>query len=299
MPPLLKLLRPHQWTKNVFCFAGVVFGGRLGETDAMLKALGVFACFSAISSATYIFNDIRDRELDKIHPKKRKRPITSGAVSVGSASLIGVILLIAGLSGAYVLGRDAGDSVLTCLLIYLSINFFYCIDLKHRAIIDVNCIASGFVFRVLSGIYVLGDMPTVWIVLCTFSLALLLALAKRRGELTALEGGSGEQQRPVLWSYTIPFVDTLINSAATVTVMSYSLFTVLGGKNPALCATIPIVYYGIMRYKFLTMVKGRSEEPEKVMLKDKGMVFSLVCWAIVYLVIESSQIQLFEAAPLP
>ncbi|MFT4692311.1 MAG: 4-hydroxybenzoate polyprenyltransferase [Limisphaerales bacterium] len=295
MFPLLKLLRPHQWTKNVFCFAGVVFGGRLGEADALLKALGVFACFSAISSATYVFNDIRDRDLDRIHPKKRKRPIASGAVSVGTASIVAVLLLAVGLSGAYVLGRDSNDSVITCLLIYLGVNFMYCIDLKHRAIVDVNCIASGFVFRVLSGIYLLGDMPTVWIVLCTFSLALLLALAKRRGELTALEGGAGEHQRPVLWSYTVPFIDMLISSAATVAIMSYSLFTVLGGKNPALCVTIPIVYYGIMRYKFLTMVKGRSEEPEKVMLKDKGMLFTLFAWGVVYMVIESSNIQLFQA----
>lgn len=294
MPPLLKLLRPHQWTKNVFCFAGVVFGGRLAETDAHLKALGVFACFCAVSSATYIFNDIRDRELDKVHPKKQRRPIASGEVAVLTASVICVLLLAGGLTGAWFLGRESSDSVLICLLTYLSVNFAYCVDLKHRAIVDVNCIASGFVLRVLSGIYLLGDMPTVWIVLCTFTLALLLALAKRRGELVAIEQGTGEDQRPVLWSYTLPFVDTLINSAATVSVVAYSLFTVLGGKNPALCLTIPIVYYGIMRYKFLAMVKLRTEEPEKVMLKDKGMLFSLFTWVIAYLTIERSGLNLFR-----
>lgn len=294
MPPLLKLIRPHQWTKNVFCFAGVVFGGRLAEPDAHLKALGVFACFCAVSSATYVFNDIRDRGLDKQHPKKRNRPIASGKVSVGTAAVACVVLLICGLLGAYQLGLDSGDSVLICLLTYLSINFAYCVDLKHRAIVDVNCIASGFVLRVLSGIYLLGDKPTVWIVICTFTLALLLALAKRRGELESIQQGSGEEQRPVLWSYTLPFLDTLINSAATVSVVAYSLFTVLGGKNPALCITVPIVYYGIMRYKFLAMVKHRTEEPEKVMLKDKGMLFSLVAWVITYLVIERSELDLFR-----
>jgi len=278
----------------VFCFAGVVFGGRLAELDAHLKALGVFACFCAVSSATYIFNDIRDRELDRMHPKKKHRPIASGQVPVSLAAVIGLLLLAAGLTGAWFLGRDSSDSVLICLLTYLAINFAYCVDLKHRAIVDVNCIASGFVLRVLSGIYLLGDMPTVWIVLCTFTLALLLALAKRRGELVGLEQGTGEEQRPVLWSYTIPFVDTLINSAATVSIVAYSLFTVLGGKNPALCLTIPIVYYGIMRYKFLAMVKLRTEEPEKVMLKDKGMVFSLVMWVITYLAIERSGLNLFR-----
>lgn len=294
MPPLLKLIRPHQWTKNVFCFAGVVFGGRLAEPDAHLKALGVFACFCAVSSATYVFNDIRDRELDKEHPKKKNRPIASGKVSVPTAAVVCVLLLVAGLLGAYQLGLDSSDSVLICLLTYLSINFAYCVDLKHRAIVDVNCIASGFVLRVLSGIYLLGDKPTVWIVLCTFTLALLLALAKRRGELESIQQGSGEEQRPVLWSYTLPFLDTLINSAATVSVVAYSLFTVLGGKNPALCITIPIVYYGIMRYKFLAIVKRRTEEPEKVMLKDKGMLFSLVTWVITYLVIERSGLDLFR-----
>jgi len=294
MPPLLKLLRPHQWTKNVFCFAGVVFGGRLTEADAQLKALGVFACFCAISSATYVFNDIRDRELDKQHPKKKNRPIASGKVGVPLAGFACVLLLISGLSGAYVLGQDSSDSVLTCLLIYLSVNFAYCVDLKHRAIVDANCIASGFVLRVLSGIYLLGDKPTVWIVLCTFTLALFLALSKRRGELLAIQQGSGEDQRPVLWSYNLPFLDTLITSAATVSVVAYSLFTVLGGKNPALCMTIPIVYYGIMRYKFLAIMKGRSEEPEKVMLKDKGILCSLIVWVISYLTIENSGLDLFR-----
>lgn len=294
MPPLLKLLRPHQWTKNVFCFAGVVFGGRLTDTDAHLKALGVFACFCAVSSATYIFNDIRDRELDKRHPKKKHRPIASGKVSVASASFICVAMLATGLTGAYFLGLESSDSVVTCLLTYLFINFAYCVDLKHRAIIDVNCIASGFVLRVLSGIYLLGDKPTVWIVLCTFTLALLLALAKRRGELLSLNDTSGEDQRPVLWSYNLPFIDTLLTSAATVSVVAYSLFTVLGGKNPALCMTIPIVYYGIMRYKFLAIMKGRSEEPEKVMLRDKGMIFALVMWIITYLLIENSGLDLFR-----
>lgn len=294
MHPLLKLLRPHQWIKNLFCFAGVVFGGHLAEPDAYLKALGVFACFCAVSSATYIFNDIRDRELDRQHPKKQKRPIASGQVSVPVASFACGLMLFVGLAGGYVLGRESSASVLICLLIYLLINYAYCVDLKHRAIIDVNCIASGFVLRMLSGIYLLGDMPTVWIVLCTFSLALLLALAKRRGELAALKRGTGEEQRPVLWSYTLPFLDSLINSAATFSVVAYSLFTVLSGKNQALCLTVPIVYYGIMRYKFLTMVKGRTEEPEKVMLSDKGMLFSLVCWLIAYLVIERSGITLFR-----
>ena len=294
MPPLLKLLRPHQWTKNVFCFAGVVFGGRLGETNSLVLAAGVAACFCAISSTIYVFNDIRDRELDRRHPKKCKRPIASGRVGVPLAGTVAVLLLSAGLTGAWWLGRESNDSVITCLLIYLAINFAYCVDVKHRAILDVNCIASGFVLRVLSGIYLLGDIPTVWIVLCTYTLALLLALAKRRGELVGLQEGGEGDQRPVLESYNIPFLDSLMNSAATVSVVAYALFTVMGGKNPALCVTIPFVYYGIMRYKFLAMVKNRSEEPEKVMLKDKGMVTSLIMWVVLYLAIERSGVQLFR-----
>ncbi|MBL6765953.1 MAG: decaprenyl-phosphate phosphoribosyltransferase [Verrucomicrobiae bacterium] len=294
MPPLLKLLRPHQWTKNVFCFAGVVFGGRLGEVDSLLKAAMVAACFCGAASVIYIFNDISDRELDRQHPKKRLRPIASGRVGVPLAALVALILLVAVLTGAWSLGRSSHDSVITCLLLYLGINFAYCVDLKHRAILDVNCIASGFVLRVLSGIYLLGDKPTVWIVLCTYTLALLLALAKRRGELMGLTLGAEAEQRPVLESYSIPFLDTLINSAATFSIVAYSLFTVMGGKNPALCTTIPFVYYGIMRYKFLAMVKNRTEEPEKVMLKDRGMVASLIAWIILYLLTERSDVQLFR-----
>jgi len=310
MPPILKLLRPHQWAKNVFCLAGVVFGTRLTDPHAHLKALAVFAFFCAASSAIYVYNDYRDRERDKLHPKKRERPIASGKVSLGLASVVGLLLAVLAVGGAafvdwWILSHSPTDAGITgtavlppwpttlCVLSYLFLNFCYTVELKHRPLIDVNCVAFGFVLRLLAGIWVLGDTPTVWIALCTFTLALLLAIAKRRSELATFDPAH-EDQRPVLLAYTLPFLDSLINSAATLTVVAYALFTTLSGKNPTLFATVPIVYYAVMRYKLLTIVRGQAEEPEKIVLKDKGIQASVILWVLFYLAITHGDVRLFR-----
>ena len=310
MPPLLKLLRPHQWAKNAFCFAGVVFGARLQEPHALLNALAVVACFCAASSAIYVFNDTRDRDRDRLHSKKKSRPIASGQVSVGLASITGLVLAFAAIGGALFLdwwilshspkgGGVTGGAVLPpwpttlCVGLYVFLNFCYTVELKHRPIIDVNCVAAGFVLRLLAGIWVQGDTPTVWIVLCTFTLALLLAIAKRRSELATFDPAH-EDQRPVLLNYTLPFLDSLINSAATVTVVSYALFTTLSGKNSTLFVTVPIVYYAVMRYKLLTMVRGQAEEPEKIVLKDRGIQASIILWVLFYMTIVHADLRLFR-----
>jgi 4-hydroxybenzoate polyprenyltransferase len=310
MPPLLKLLRPHQWAKNVFCFAGVIFGTLIADPHAHLKALAVFGLFCAASSAIYVYNDIRDRDRDRLHPRKRERPIARGQVPVSQAALVGLVLAVLAVAGALLVdwcilthspkgGGITGKAVLPPWPVtlsvagYLFLNLCYTVELKHRPIIDVNCVAGGFVLRLLAGIWVLGDTPTVWIVLCTFTLALLLAIAKRRAEF-ATSDPAHEDQRPVLLAYTLPFLDSLINSAATVTVIGYAPFTVLSGKNPTLFATVPIVYYAVMRSKLLTIVRGQSEEPEKNVLKDKGIVAAGIIWILFYLAIVHGDVRLFR-----
>lgn len=319
---LIKLLRPHQWTKNLFCFAGVIFGGRLFQPHAIALAVITVVIFSAIASAVYIFNDIQDFERDRRHPKKRFRPIASGKVPIPTAIYIALFFATLSLVGAYHLGW----LTFTCVVLYAINNIAYSLALKNIPLFDVGCIAFGFVLRLLAGIYALGDIPTAWITLCTFSLTLFLGFAKRRTELLALlshplhqelrdyqensvqnlqqtshryylklfyQRGQVNKQRPVLSQYTLPFLDSLLNSTATLTLMCYALFTIASGKNPSLVITVPIVYYAVMHYKWMVTVLAVGEEPDRILLEDHVIKLSLIIWLIAYLAIVYLDIRLF------
>ena len=286
---LIGLLRPHQWTKNLFCFAGIVFGTHLLTRDNFVNAALVFAGFCCASSATYVLNDIRDVELDRAHPKKRERSIASGRISVLAAAIVGWGLVLA--SGFLV--WLSGWLPTTCLLLYFGLNVAYSLGLKHLVVVDVFSIALGFIFRLLAGIYALRDIPTGWIMLCTLFLALFLGFAKRRSELSDLTG-ERPSQRPVLSKYRIEYLDSLVNSTATMTILSYALFTLTSGKNPTLVVTVPIVCYAIMRYKLLVMVRAGAQEPERLLVLDPGIQLSVVAWLVAFLVITYGNIHLFR-----
>ncbi len=286
---LVRLLRPHQWTKNVLCFAGAVFGGRLLDAHALTLDLCTFGVFCAISSAGYIFNDIADRERDSEHPTKRRRPIASGAVSPHLAAIIGVGLAGISLAGAAALGPAA----FVCVVLYLVNTAVYSAVLKHLALLDVLSVAFGFVLRLLAGVYVLGDLPTAWIVLCTLFLAVFLGFAKRRAELQGLMNQQNTQ-RPVLRKYTVAYLDLLLNSAATMAVMSYALFSVASGKNPTLVVTLPVVYYAIMHYKRMVVVRGVGDEPDRILLKERRMMLCVAVWLALFVAVEYLDIGLFR-----
>jgi len=285
---LIHLARPHQWTKNLLCFAGVVFGGRFAQ-DEITRACLVAVAFCLGSSAIYVLNDILDRDRDREHPKKCNRPIASGAISIPVAALFGLLLAAAALGGTWYLGQEA----FTCMALLLAINVAYSIWLKHMAILDVFCIASGFVLRLIAGIYVVGEYPTTWITLCTFFLAMFFGFAKRRAELHSLSE-QDSSQRPVLESYSVSYLDDLLNSAATITIMCYALFTVTTDKTPSLVLTLPFVYYGIVRYKRLVTVTTDTEEPERVVFRDYRILLTFILWLVTYLVIEAWAPQLFR-----
>ena len=294
---LLSLLRPHQWTKNTLVFAGVIFGGRLRETEAILLDLAVFGIFCAASSAAYIFNDVVDRERDRAHPRKRKRPIASGAVGVPVAVAVALVLAGVALGGATLLERWT----LGCVALYFLNNLVYTTWLKNHVLFDVLPIAFGFILRLLAGIYVLGDLPTAWIVLCTFFMAVFLGFAKRRAELFRLTEPAPdrapqevEPQRPVLAEYTVEYLDQLLGSAATMAIMCYALLTVASDKNPTLVVTLPIVYYAIMHYKRRVMVGASGEEPEMILLRDVRILGSIFLWLVAYVAIEYFDIWLFQ-----
>lgn len=310
---LIKLLRPHHWIKNSFCFAGLIFGGRLLEVQAISLACLTFFMFSIAASAVYIFNDIQDIKRDRCHPKKKFRPLASGQINIKVAGLIAILLTIT----AYYITAQLNIATLVCLLLYQLNNIAYSIKLKNIPLFDVSCIAFGFVLRLLAGIYALGDMPTAWITLCTFFLTLFQGFAKRRAELLSLlvqqsssypaleqenepsylklfyRRGHVNLQRPVLSHYTLPFLDSSLNNTATMTIMCYSLFTITSGKNPSLVITVPLVYYAVMHYKRIVTVLETGEEPTQILLKDKTIQASLILWFILYLAIIYFDLKLF------
>jgi 4-hydroxybenzoate polyprenyltransferase len=191
-------------------------------------------------------------------------------------------------------GWALGIKTWVCILLYAVNNLLYTFRLKHLPLLDVGSIAIGFVLRLLAGVYAVEESPSAWITLCTFFLALFLGFAKRRTELAGLGETLPDTQRPVLAQYTLPWLDSLVAGAATMTVMSYALFTTISGKNPTLVLTVPIVYYAIMHYKLQLLLAAGTEEPEKMLLKDGVIRLSVLLWLLCYLVIVYGDVRLFH-----
>ncbi len=286
----LRLMRPRQMTKNVFCFAGLIFSGRFREPGAIPGACLAFAAFCLVSSAVYILNDCIDRDRDRAHPRKRNRPIASGAVGVTGAVFLAVILAV----GAALLAYLASTGTLVCLLLYMVNNLAYSLILKHMAIVDVISIAVGFVLRLLAGVYAVDELPTSWITLCTFFLTVFLGFCKRRAELGGIVPAEENEQRPVLSQYTLQFLDYLVNSSAVMTVMCYALFTTTANKNPSLVITVPVVFFAVLHYKRIVMILHDGEEPERLVLRDIRLQLSILIWFALYLAITLRNWRLFQ-----
>tara|TARA_B100000579_G_scaffold437478_1_gene466990 strand:- start:645 stop:1499 length:855 start_codon:yes stop_codon:yes gene_type:complete len=275
----LKLIRVKQWTKNFFCFSGIIFGEQLISSSLFLVSLSTFICFCLISSSVYILNDLFDKDADANHPKKKKRPIASGAIQIFPALLIAITFLLLSIK----ISLTINLIVFTLTLIYLINNIFYNLIFKKYPIIDVLSISFGFIFRLLSGIYAVNLVPTPWIILCTLFLALFLGFSKRRAELKSFDNDFS--QRPVLKYYNIDFLDSLINESALSAIIFYSLFCIISKNNLVLIATIPIVYFAMMYYKFLLFQNIHGEEPESIILKNKKIIISIILWLVSYLIL--------------
>jgi 4-hydroxybenzoate polyprenyltransferase len=282
MPPLLRLLRPNQWSKNGLCLAGVFFSGHWLDGHALRLAAETFGVFCLVASSVYVWNDLMDRERDRLHPKKRRRPIASGAVSPAAGLAIFALLLGAGVAWAWVLNT----AVLACVLMYLAVNFAYSSLLKHVVLLDVLAVAFGFVARLLAGVFVIDEKPTSWIALCTFFLAVFLAFGKRRAELANL-GEQDGTQRPNLRGYTLDYLDGLVNGAGIMAIISYALFTVLSAPSPTLVVTVPVVYYAISHYQRMLLRNEYGEEPDAVLVKDGRILASIAIWLVLYLLVSA------------
>ncbi len=278
LPALISALRPKQWTKNALLFAGYLFTIERGHTSAELVAVvAAFGVFCAVSGATYIVNDVLDLARDRRHPTKRKRPIASGALPVPVAVIAAAVLLGGGLYGAFRLGTYFFYATAA----YLLLSSLYSLALKHVVIMDVLCIAAGFVVRAAAGAFVIDVKISPWLLLCTTLLALFLGLAKRRSELISLE--DGHKHRATLGQYTAPMLDQMLNISASTTLMAYCLYTftgTTGTEHPAMMMTIPFVVYGLFRYLLLIQSRNAGGSPELVLLEDKPMLANMLLYIV-------------------
>lgn len=279
------LVRPHHWLKNLFCFGGLFFGGRLLEREALFRALLVFGIFCLISSAVYIFNDIHDREADARHPRKKYRPLARGTVSPQSAAVFAAIFALLGFGAVPALGPGA-PAVLVVTGLYILLNVAYTLWLKRIPLLDVNIIALGFLLRVAAGAFAVAVVPTHWILLCTYFLALLLAFGKRRAELCVTgtvdmtagaspHGGS----RTALRGYSRGVLDACLLVCAGLVIVTYSLYCFLSHEKIAVTLTIVPVVVGIIRYLQITREGNRGERPEMILLTDRLIQVDTLVWA--------------------
>ncbi len=281
---LLVAARPKQWTKNLIVYLAFFFtvneAWNPPDLGAMLALFGksslAFVIFCALTSAVYLINDVFDIEKDRAHPRKRFRPIASGALPIPVAHSAAAVLLAAGLSTAFLFEPVFG----LVSLAYVAAMVAYTLALKRLILVDVFVISGGFVLRAVAGATVMDVPISPWLYICTGLGALFLALAKRRSEL-ALAGDKAANQRETLEQYTIELLDQYITIVATAVALAYSLYTFTAPNLPdnnAMMLTIPFVVYGLFRYMFLVHKKGRGEAPEDILTSDRPLIISIVLW---------------------
>lgn len=287
---LLKLIRPHQWLKNVFVMIPMFFGGSLLDPSDIRASVVTFFAFSFIASSVYCFNDIIDVEADRRHPVKCKRPIASGAISVRSAWTLMALMFL--LSVGTVCLLDTYSHVINVglvILIYYILNILYCSKLKQYAIVDVCIIAFGFVLRVLAGGFATDIALSKWLVLMTFLLTLFLSFAKRRDDVLRMNE-TGEPPRKNTIMYNLTFINQAITITASVTLVCYIMYTVSPEvvnrfHSDLLYLTSVFVLLGLLRYIQITVVDKRSGDPTKMMLRDRFTQCVVLLWALTFLVL--------------
>jgi 4-hydroxybenzoate polyprenyltransferase len=277
---IIALARPYQWLKNGLVLAALIFGQRLFDPHAVILAVVAFVAFCAISSTGYIINDISDREADRLHPDKCDRPLASGELSVGEATVIAAILGVAGLG----LSATLGAEFLLIAAIYIAMQFFYSSYAKHVVIVDIIVIAVGFVLRAYAGGVAIGAAVSPWLIFITFVLALFLSLARRRHELTAL-GETATSHRGALGEYSIRSIDQMISIVAGATLVGYMIYTAspeVAQKlhTQHLFLTVPFVAFGILRYLHLVNDCDEGGDPARLVLRDRPLLVSIILWVI-------------------
>ena len=313
---IIRALRPHQWVKNGFVLAAVVFAFAELEEELFFTAPAVqcsllaMAAYCLAASAIYLVNDVLDVENDRQHPEKSKRPIAAGEVSISTALIVAVICAAGAVWLALAAGEFAGvkalekgeseglnaaalatahcwaaHSVLIVLVGYMALNIAYSVRLKHVVILDVFCIAAGFILRIKAGGFAAGVPVSPWLLLCTFFLALFLALCKRRAECDLL-GEAKAEHRKILGDYEVGYLDQMVTALAACTILSYSFYSVSDAgagsrEGVELFWTVPFVVFGLARYMWLVQQQRGGGSPTRVLLGgDPMFVLNTIGWML-------------------
>jgi 4-hydroxybenzoate polyprenyltransferase len=276
---ILKTMRPKQWVKNGFIFAALIFDKQFLDLEPLLTTVAGFFLLGIGASAVYFINDLADLEQDRLHPRKRFRPIASGELSLTVGRIMAALFLIAALGAGFALNTYFGIIIST----YLIMNLFYSFWLKHVPIIDVLVLASGFVLRVGAGVALITvERFSPWLYVCTSLLALFIGLGKRRSELVLLADGANTHRR-VFERYTLAFLDQLIIIVSSTTIIAYSLYTFSADNLPdnhLMMLTIPFVIYGVFRYLYLVNVEDAGGAPEELVFSDRPLLLTILIWGI-------------------
>src|SRR4029434_2308951 len=258
---LLKLLRPKQWTKNLIAYAPLLFAIKIHDSTLLLLATLCVVALCLVSGGVYILNDVLDVEADKLHPKKKLRPIASGQVPVPAAIGVGVVAVTLGL----VISFLVRPTLCLVVLVFLGLNLLYTTILKHHAIVDVFSIAANFVLRAVAGAIAVRVPVSGWFLLCTTLGALFLALEKRRQELDLL-GEQSLAHRKSLRIYSPELLDRMEALVVASLLTSYAFYSFLSVHGHWMMLTVPFVIYGIMRYQLLSVEHKLTGSPEEVLL---------------------------------
>ena len=272
---IIKLMRPKQWIKNMFVFGALIFSNSFTYIRLLTLTILAFIAFCFISSSVYVLNDIVDIEKDKAHPKKCKRPLASGAVTIKEAIITGVILVIASLAIGFSINIYLG----VVILIYLANNLLYSFKIKNIVLLDIFSIAIGFILRILAGSAAINIMASKWIILCTLFLSLYLGFGKRRNEILLL-GNTADNHRKILTEYSIEFLDQALNIVLTCTIVFYAMYTAVGNLNRYMMGTTIFVVYGVLRYNYLIFTNDEGGSPTEMVLEDKPLLINILLWVI-------------------
>jgi len=295
MKAILVSLRPHQWTKNVVVFAALAFSKHLFEPEPLARSLLAFLLFCGLSGTVYLINDVADVERDRMHPRKRLRPIAAGSLSTRTATMVA-----GGLGAACLaLSLSLGGPFAVCALAYLVLNLAYSFYFKEAVILDVLSVSLGFVLRAVAGAVAIGVRISDWLLICTLLFALFLSLCKRRHELTSLAANASEH-RPILLEYSAYLLDQMISVVTASCLTAYAFYTTAPetrGKfqTDRLAWTIPFVLYGIFRYLYLVHRKEQGGSPSEILATDRPLLVDVALWALAVVMI----VYTAKGAPVP
>lgn len=281
----LRLLRVHQWIKNLFVLAAAFFGGVFSLHMLFYTLVPGILCFCLVSSAIYILNDLLDAEADRLHPEKSKRPIASGAIGKGTAISLMIVLAVAAIAGGFLINHAFAYVLLT----YAVVNICYSGFLKRVSVLDIFLVSSGFILRVYAGGVLTGVHISHWLYIMTFLLALFIAIAKRRDDVLLLET-TGTEMRKSIKGYSLEFVNTSMGMMSAVIMVSYILYV----TSPEIVQRFPgkplfisgvFVLAGLLRYLQITLVEKKSGSPTKIVLSDFFIQATIVLWVLFFAVI--------------